>query len=267
MATVPVSLSPSSSAAFSKCPQQFKFSYIDRLPSEPSVASSRGTLVHSALEHLMKRNPAERTRDHAQSDLDHAKIEFVTTPDFTKLKLEQEDEEKFFSDAALLVGRYFDLEDPTTVNPIGLELKLEAEIGGVLMRGIIDRLDLDNDGELTVTDYKSGRSPSPRFQGDALTQVHTYAVLCQGMLGRRPKKVQLLYLTDAKAIVAKADDQTCRGIETKTSARWTAIKKACATDNFPTNTSKLCDWCSYKDYCPAFGGDPARAEELRVSTG
>jgi hypothetical protein len=25
----------------------------------------------------------------------------------------------------------------------------------------------------------------------------------------------------------------------------------------------LCDWCAFKAYCPAWGGDPAAAVELR----
>ena len=56
----------------------------------------------------------------------------------------------------MLVHRYFELEDPTTVRPIGLELRLAATVGSVQLRGIIDRLELDEDGELVITDYKTG---------------------------------------------------------------------------------------------------------------
>ena len=27
----------------------------------------------------------------------------------------------------------------------------------------------------------------------------------------------------------------------------------------------LCNWCSYKEWCPAFGGDPALAPATRVA--
>ena len=59
-----------------------------------------------------------------------------------------------------LVQRYFELEDPRTVRPIGLELKLEADLGRARLRGVIDRLELDENGELVVTDYKTGSVPS-----------------------------------------------------------------------------------------------------------
>ena len=55
--------------------------------------------------------------------------------------------------------KYFELEDPRTVRPIGLELKLEADLGRTRLRGIIDRLELDENGEFVVTDYKTGSVP------------------------------------------------------------------------------------------------------------
>ena len=87
--------------------------------------------------------------------------------------------------------RYFELDDPRSVNPIGLELKLEAEFGPVRLRGVIDRLDLDTDGELVVTDYKTGTVPSEYHEAKSLSGVHIYAMLCERMLGRRPARIQL----------------------------------------------------------------------------
>ena len=53
------------------------------------------------------------------------------------------------------------MEDPTAVRDIGLELRLEAQVGALTLRGIIDRLELDAEGGLVVTDYKTGRAPAP----------------------------------------------------------------------------------------------------------
>ena len=38
------------------------------------------------------------------------------------------------------------MEDPTAVQDIGLELRLEAQVGSLALRGIIDRLDLQMEG-------------------------------------------------------------------------------------------------------------------------
>src|SRR5690606_13904079 len=49
---VPRTLSPSKVTTFTDCALAFRFSAIDRLPEPPTVAATRGTLVHSALERL-----------------------------------------------------------------------------------------------------------------------------------------------------------------------------------------------------------------------
>ena len=162
-----------------------------------------------------------------------------------------------------MVRRYFELEDPTTVRPIGLELKLEARLDKVRVRGIIDRLDLDDDGELVVTDYKTGSVPSEFFENKSLSGVHVYALLCERMLGRRPARVQLYYLSKPEAIIARPTDQSITGLERKTNALWSAIEGACSRDDFRPHQSRLCDFCSFQAYCPAFGGDPVQALELR----
>ena len=53
----PETLSPSKVSSFKDCALAFRFSAIDRLPEAPSVAATRGTLVHLALEHLFEREP------------------------------------------------------------------------------------------------------------------------------------------------------------------------------------------------------------------
>jgi putative RecB family exonuclease len=260
---MPYSLSPSSISSFKECPLAYKFSYLDRLPEPPSPAASKGTLVHRALELMMCRPPTDRTIDAALADLDRACTELADDPEFADLELGDEERAQFHADAEELVQRYFELEDPTTVHPIGLELKLQADLGTVRIRGIIDRLELDADGELVVTDYKTGRVPSEFFESKSLGGVHIYALLCEEMLGKRPARVQLLYLSKPEAIIATPTEQSCRGVARKTTALWSAIEGACARDDFRAKPSRLCDYCSFKPYCPAYGGDPEQAVELR----
>lgn len=259
---VPSSLSPSKVSAFKSCALAFRFSVIDRLPEPPSLAAVKGTLVHRALEQLYCASPPDRTLAAALSALGAAVEEArASDPEYLALALDDADAAAFEADAEHLVRRYFEMEDPTVVHPIGLELMLEAELGGVRLRGIIDRLDLDADGGLVVTDYKTGRVPTPRFEQGRFGGVHFYALLCESMLGRRPARVQLLYLSEAVAIVATPSEQSIRGLERRVSALWQAVERACAHDDFRPHPGALCDWCAFRSYCPAFGGDPAAARQ------
>ncbi|HEX2119932.1 MAG TPA: PD-(D/E)XK nuclease family protein [Acidimicrobiales bacterium] len=259
---LPTSLSPSKVASFKDCGLAFRFSTIDRLPEPPSPSATKGTLVHRALELLFCEPASARTVPTALACLDRAVAEMATDPEFVGLELDAEAAAQFAADAEVLVRRYFQLEDPTTVHPIGLELRLEAQVGSLTLRGIIDRLELDADGGLVVTDYKSGKVPGVTHEQSRLGGVHFYAFLCERVLGRRPSRIQLLYLSEPVAIVAQPSDQSIRGLEQRTAAIWKAVERACATDDFRPRPSPLCNWCSFQDYCPAFGGDPARAREL-----
>ncbi|MGQ0521684.1 MAG: RecB family exonuclease [Actinomycetota bacterium] len=253
---LPRSLSPSAVASFTDCALAFRLSAIDRLPEPPSPAASRGTLVHRALERLYGEVPAgRRTTQEARSQLDLAWAELAGSPDFAGLGLRPDQEEELRADAATLVGNVFLLEDPNRVRAIGLELKLEARVGAVRLRGVIDRLDLDADGELVVTDYKTGRAPGTPHEHRRLGGVQFYAFLCEQMLGKRPARVQLLHLREPVAIVAVPSEQSVRGLVTRASAVWAAVERACGDEDFRPRPSRLCDYCAFKAYCPAFGGD------------
>ncbi len=259
-----MSLSPSSVSSFTSCPLAFKFSYLDRLPEPPSVAASRGTLVHRALERLHDRPAAERSIDAALLDLDDAASELRDHPEFAGLGLDADQWAAFREEATVLVQRYFELEDPRSVRAIGLEIKLEARIGERFkIRGIIDRLELDADGELIVTDYKTGAAPREQHERARLVGVQIYALLCEQNFGRRPKRVQLLYLSTPEAIIAEPSEQSITGVTRKAEAIYKAIVRACTNDDFRPNRSALCSYCTFKPYCPAYGGDPALAAELR----
>jgi putative RecB family exonuclease len=253
-------------ASFKDCALAFRFSNIDRLPEPPSPAATKGTLVHRALELLFCEPAPARTLPAALACLDRARAEMATDAEFVGLGLDAEAAAEFAADAEVLVRRYFTLEDPTSVHPIGLELRLEVQVGSLTLRGIIDRLELDDEGGLVVTDYKSGRVPGVMHEQSRLGGVHFYAFLCERVLGRRPARIQLLYLSEPVAIIAEPSAQSVRGLEQRTSAIWKAVERACATDDFRPRPSALCNWCSFQDYCPSFGGDPARARDLVAAT-
>jgi putative RecB family exonuclease len=253
--------------AFTSCPLAFRFSYIQRLPEPPAPAASKGTLVHLALQHLMWRPAEERTLDAALADLDRARAELAGDPEFAGLALGEEEWAGFHADAAALVRRYFDLEDPRTVRPIGLELLVEAELeSGVRLRGIIDRLELDEHDELVVTDYKTGTAPREQWEAKSLAGVHVYALLCEQMFGRRPARVQLLYLSTPERIVTVSTDPSVRGVAVKSTALMSAVRTACARGDFRPRPGPLCDYCSFREFCPTFGGDPELAEPTLLGT-
>lgn len=263
---LPSSLSPSKVATFKDCALAFRFSAIDKLPEPPSEPAMKGTLVHRALELLLSDQPTERTPRRAAEHLATATDEMTAGEEFALLGLDDAALEAFVADAHTMLGRYFELEDPRAISPVGLEMMLEAELDGLVLRGIIDRLEEDANGDLVVTDYKTGRAPAPAQEQARLGGVHFYAYLCQKVLGRLPARVQLIYLgRQPQIITTTPSEQSVRGLEKRVQAIWTAIERACERDDFRPRPSRLCDWCAFQQYCPSFGGDPARARQVALA--
>ena len=92
----------------------------------------------------------------------------------------------------------------------------------------------------------------PRSAGDA----HGSVDLSLLPLGQMPAALK-------QAIIATPSDQSAKGVARRTAALWSAIEQACARDDFRPRPSRLCDFCTFRPYCPAHGGDPVNAVELR----
>jgi len=252
-------LSPSRASDFMQCPLLYRFRVIDRLPSPPSPAAARGTLVHSVLERLFDLPAAERTPDAAAALVGPQWQELVDTDPELAAMLEADEnrtQESWFAEAVTLINTWFVLEDPTRLEPAERELYVEAEFEGLTLRGYVDRLDVAPNGALRVVDYKTGRSPSEHFEAKALFQMKFYALVLWRLRGVIPQMLQLVYLGNSELMRYSPDEADLLATERKVKALWTAIERAATTGDWRPRTSRLCDWCDYKDLCPAWGGTP-----------
>jgi putative RecB family exonuclease len=269
---LPASLTPSKVSTFKECALAFRLSAIDKLPEPTNVQAFKGTVVHRALELLMwEEQQGDRTPAAAFEKLDRALEELLAGEEGSSLGLAGPDLEQFAADARRLVSNYFVLEDPNQVRVMGTELRMQADLGAppgdgsgpptsrLRLRGIIDRLEMDENGELVVTDYKTGRAPGQSHEQSRLGGVHFYAFLCQQVFGRRPVRVQLFHLREPLAISTIPSDQSITGLERQATAIWAAVQRACLQEDFRPKPGPLCDWCGYHAYCPAKGGDLALA--------
>jgi putative RecB family exonuclease len=202
-----------------------------------------------------------RTREAAGPAFAQTVAEYKLDPEFITLALDEEQTQAFLDDCWSLTQAYFAMEDPTTVREIGLELRLEAQVGDLTLRGIIDRLELDAEGRLVVVDYKTGRAPGLRYEQSRLSGVHFYSFLCEAVFGQRPSAIRLMYLRTGETITAIPSAQSVKFITTRTKAVWNAVEKACQTGDFRPKPGALCTSCAFQPWCPAFGGDPSLAAQ------
>jgi putative RecB family exonuclease len=257
----PRSLTPSKAEAFRSCPLAFRFSVIERRPEPATPATAVGTIVHRALEGLFwHHRPAQRTAEAAHHELAEAWGAASEDPELADVALTGTEGLALRQRAEALIDGYLALEDPRQVTEVAVEVTVEADVDGVHLRGILDRLDRTADGALTVVDYKTGRVPPPQAEQARLAGVHLYALLCQHVLGQRPARVRLLYLSGPVVIEAVPTEAGLRALERRTSALWQAIERACATEDFRPRASALCRWCAFQALCPLQDGPSAAAD-------
>ncbi|MEP6798822.1 MAG: PD-(D/E)XK nuclease family protein [Lapillicoccus sp.] len=252
-------LSPSRAADFLQCPLLYRFRVIDRLPSPPSPASARGTLVHAVLERLFDLPAASRTPAAAAALVGPEWARLVDVePELAEMLASDEDrtQASWFGEAVALIETWFTLEDPTRLEPAERELYVETDVEGLTLRGIVDRLDVAPNGAIRIVDYKTGRSPSEHFETKALFQMRFYALVLWRLRGVVPQMLQLVYLGNREVLRYSPDEHDLLATERKVKALWTAIQTAAATGDWRPRTSRMCDWCDFKDLCPAWGGTP-----------
>jgi putative RecB family exonuclease len=254
-------LSPSRAGDFKVCPQLFKFKAIDRIPVPPTVHQARGTTAHLALQRLFDHPADDRTPQRLYDLFRDAWAELKPTefPDlFDDLHGGLDAERCWGIESLEILANYFRVEDPGAIEPVGRELDLREDLGDITIRGILDRVE-EGPAGLVITDYKTGKAPPERYAIPAFFALKIYGVLVRKHLERAPVALRLLYLNGPTVYEIAVTDAQLDAMERQLDALWERINRAIVDDHFPTRPGRLCDWCQYRDRCPAFAAEVADA--------
>ena len=246
-----IRLSPSRISDYQQCPKLYHYRVIEKLPEPISLDAVRGTLIHNILEKLLGLSSEERTIEKAKKEVPvHWDILKNQIPDLAQLV---SSEKEWIDRANALLDSYFQLENPQTFTPTHMEAHLELEvIDDLLLHGYVDRIDVAQTGEVRIVDYKTGKSPRIGYEDKALFQLRFYALLWWKLYGEIPKLIQLLYLGDQKILKSSPTKRELEITHDKSLKVGNDIKISHQKNFWPTQTSRLCDWCSFKNICPAF---------------
>jgi putative RecB family exonuclease len=248
------------------CPLLYRFRVIDRLPERPSPAATRGTVVHSVLERLFDLPPAQRTPAQARDLLGPEWEKLLEAePELAGLFADDAGRDEWLESARGLLDAYFELEDPTRLEPSEREMFVEFDLeSGLRLRGYVDRVDVAPTGAVRVVDYKTGRAPREGFEAKPMFQMKFYALVLWRLRGEVPRLLQLLYLGSGEVLRYEPDEADLLATERKLEAIWAAIQRATERGDWRPSPSRLCDWCDHQALCPAFGGVPPELPVLPV---
>jgi len=249
--TPPPYLSPSSISTFQQCPLKYKLSRIDGMSEPPTEATLRGNFVHSVLEELYKLPANQRSigiaRQLAKDIWEDEYLEKVLPYVHGHNALRQ-----FRWTSWWCIENLFEMEDPSKIEFDGLETEIDDKISGVSVKGFIDRWHKGEDG-IVVGDYKTGKTPSARFVDDKYFQLSLYACALEQKFQTVVDRIELLYIKDAVLLAKKITDEDRKLVAATLVSVRSAIDERCKLGEFEAKTSRLCDWCSFKPICPAWG--------------
>lgn len=256
--------SHSSLSTFEKCPKQYHFRYVARIPVETeSIEAFVGKRVHEILERLYLfvgegRVPSlERVlwRYHRnwEERFEPARIRIVRS------ELGPED---YRATGARCVENYYRRNYPFDGDEtLGLERPIRFELdasGSYTVRGIIDRVVRARDGALEIHDFKTGRRIPAQQELDRDRQLALYELGLRTELAEEGS-VRLVwhYVLQSQVRTSTRTRDQLEALRRETAALIDRIRDERAWEPRP---SPLCGWCEYRHLCPAVGGQEPAAE-------
>lgn len=218
------------------------------MKEDPTEATILGNFVHDVLDNLYASDKEQRT-------LDYAKVLARSLwdskwADEAKTWVPKERLPMMRWNAWWCIENLWKLEEPQNIQPIGRESEVDVSISGVRLKGFVDRWSKNTNDKLVITDYKSGKTPKPKFEEDKYTQLIIYALAIEALDYGEVEEIELLFLKTADRLRRNVtnDDKT-RVTNLIVDVR-TQIDERCSSQNFETKPSRLCDWCTFKSICP-----------------
>ncbi len=263
MNTMIKNLSPSRASQFKTCPKQFKFANIDKIKEPTTEVQAKGTTVHQALEDLFDLKPDERNTEKLHNLFREAWTKVRGNDEHHNLFSSVEEEREWGLDGLKLLNNYMSIEDPTSFEPLERERWVRGSIEDLNLRGILDRMDRNNKGELVIVDYKSGKAPLAKYKEPRFFALKLYALLIQKELGEMPSELKLIYLKNSTIHTLKVTQDSLDQVKIEVLEIWNNIKKAFETNEFPATKNTLCDWCYYKPICPVYNENAPDTEKLK----
>lgn len=220
------------------------------MQEDPTEATLMGNFVHDVLENLYKEEPDFRTTAVAKQIA--SELWNKEWGDRVRPWVKSDEKIRMFRwKSWWCMENLWKIENPQIINPAGIEHELNGQIGGVTIKGFIDRFSPEGSGYV-ISDYKTGKTPKAAWVQDKFFQLVVYSHLLQSTGVGNVESVELLYLKDGVSFKQDVTEKMLIDVEEKVVSVKTQIDLSCENESFQPNKSILCDWCSFRKVCPAW---------------
>jgi len=245
---------------FKNCPKKFYFQYIEKpeIEEKNGIEAFLGSMVHLALEKLHKDLKFTKVNS-LEEILYYYSEEWEKNFDSTiEIVRKEYTKEHYKGMGKRFLTDYYNKYQPFDQGKtIGLEMEItlkfldEQNIIYNLI-GYIDRLTMITEEYFEIHDYKTNAHTKTQEEVDKDNQLALYAIAIKRMYPT-VKRVDLVwhFLESGLEMRSTRTDEELDVLEQEIINSIKEIERKTTTNVFPTKESTLCDWCSYKELCPA----------------
>ena len=259
---LPKHFSFSQLAAFEKCPLQYKFNFILRVPVKGKAVFSFGKTMHNTFYDFLKQAATDNKNN--QSDLfkfaaSSARKDKIGLNGLTEIYEKnwigewyenKNQKEEYYKLGKKIIKDFYEefTKNPPKIlkidNNLALEIPFNLKIGGDTLYGVIDRIDEKKEKGIAIIDYKTGNSKEKLTLNDK-EQLLIYQIAAEEVFKIKPNELIYYYLNDGKKTSFLGSDKEKNHFKEKIIREIEEIKKS----DFKATPGWQCGFCDFKDIC------------------
>ncbi|MFH1423338.1 MAG: UvrD-helicase domain-containing protein [Candidatus Nealsonbacteria bacterium] len=256
---LPDHFSYSQLAAFEKCPLQYKFAFILRIPVRGKAVFSFGKTMHDVFYRFLKLVNEGKNYDQKNlfgfKETKQTKVGLdALTQIYEKAWVDEwyeskSQKEEYYKLGKKIIKNFYDdfAENPPKImkidDTLGLEIPFNLKIGDYTLNGRIDRIDQLPNG-VAIIDYKTGVFKE-RLDADAKEQLLIYQIAAEEVLKIKPQELTYHYLNEYKKASFLGSDKDKQVLKEKIVREIEEMKNS----DFKPTPGWQCSYCDFKEIC------------------
>ena len=258
VAVAPERFSYSQFEAYEKCPYQYRFANILRVPVRGKYQMSFGKTMHSAFQKILQivSNVVNKSQGSLFGGVIVDKNNPITLQECLKIYKEswidewyesESDKQQYFKEGEESVKTFFAEYQGNWPKVLFLEkafsLRMKVDGEGITIAGKIDRIDEMPDGKLRVVDYKTGK-PKEVLKFEEKAQLLIYQQAIKELFHQEVGSLTYHYLKDNSKIEFVGKEKDFAKLDEKIENTIRAIRR----NEFPAKPG-MCEYCDFNGIC------------------
>jgi len=227
--------------SYETCPLQFKIGRLWNVPGEVAAQMQYGNVIHTLLRDYYESLRAGRPK--GEGEMLQALRDSLAAAGMA----DPVQRDLYEKEGTKQLREFVRLQRAAPpVEVIGTERGFEIALGGVRVKGRLDRIDRIAGNRVAIIDYKTGKPRTPQHADKSL-QLSIYALAACEKWDYDVERLVFYNLADNTEVASKRGPQQLD----ETRQRVSEVAAAIAAGNFDPTPGFHCGWCAYRNLCPA----------------